>query len=794
MNTILRNFLSVIRRFKMASLLNILGLSVAFAAFIIIMIQVKYDLTYDDCHPNKDRIFRMEASMFGNPYQAVSSRPVAEAIANAEAHTQAMCLTKPWGSEARIRLTDANGQEQEFIEKSVDVQPTITQIFGFDFVDGKADALEDPQQILIPEDMAERFFGTVFAAGKVLEINGKQKVVGGVFRRFPTNSTTDNCMYIALPKDVDADNWSNWSYHAYFLLDNSESAAHYLDHIVEYVDYTSYGYTSQEDFMKDVGSNCFFRMTPLKDIYFNNDVIFDTDNHGSRQTLALLMSIAVIILLIAAINYTNFSTALTPIRIKSINTQKVLGSSNASLRSSLLTEAALMAFLSFLISLLLILSCKGSFIEHLITPSLVLRESLGLVIKCGILSIFIGLAAGFYPAIYMTSFSPALVLKGSFGLSPKGRTLRSILLCVQFVASLALIVISLFMFLQNRFMTNGSLGYDRDRLVIAELNSNAMKSKDAFVSKVKAYSGIEDLAFCDRVISVQDDYSTRQETTKGESLTYTILNVTPDFLKVIGVTPLYGRDFLQEDALHTDDGVCIMNQISYDLYKVSPGDSLGGNYVAGIIPDIKFATFKRNVEPMALCIYGSETWFAKNGSNPNKAYIRLSPETDSQDAIDYILGVLKEIDSTYPFSVSTLNSRIDSAYEEENQLASLVTLFGLLAVLLSIVGVFGLVVFESEHKRKEIGVRKVFGSTSSQILQQSGKKYVKLLLLCSIIALPLSYFFVRNWLDTFAYRINIQVWVFIAAFVAVSVITLATVTFQSWRAASENPIKSLRSE
>lgn len=778
----------------MASFLNILGLSVAFVAFLIIMIQVQYDLTYNDCHPNKDRIFRFEASMFGNPYQAVSSRPVAEALANAEAHTEAMSLSMPWGGEATVRVKDANDQEQVFLDKSVVVQPSFTRIFGFEFTDGKADALEEPQQILLPESLAIKYFGTVFAAGKSIEINEKSLVVGGVYKDFPMNSTAENTIYTALPKDQNANEWGNWSYHAYFLLDDPQSVDHYLDHLVDYVDYKAFGYDSKEKFIEEMGSSCFFRMTPLKEIYFNNDVIFDTPNHASRQTLVLLISIAVIILLIAAINYTNFSTALTPMRMRSINTQKVLGSSNASLRSSLLAEAALMAFLSFAISLLLIMACKGSFIERMITPSLVLEQNIGLVVKCGVLSLLIGFAAGMYPAFYMTSFSPAIILKGSFGLSPKGRTLRSVLLCIQFVASLALIVVSMFMFLQNRYMTKGSIGYDRDRLLVTHLNNKVMKAKDTFTSQVKAYSGIEAVAFCDRVISVQDDYSTRQEVQHGESLTYTCMAVTPDFLKVIGVVPVEGRDFLPEDELHKEDGVCMMNQVSRDLHQIAVGDSVGGNYVAGIIPDIKFATFKRNVEPLALCIYGQESWFAKYIVNMNVAYIRLAEDTDPQDAIEYVQNILKELDPVYPFSVDTLNSRIDSAYENENNLASLVTLFGLLAVLLSVVGVFGLVVFESEHKRKEIGVRKVFGSSATQILQQSGQKYIKLLLLCSLFALPLCYFVVRKWLDTFAFRIQIQAWVFVAAFLAVSLITLVTVIFQSWRAANENPIKSLQNE
>lgn len=794
MNTIFRNFLSVLRRFRMASFLNILGLGVAFAAFLIIMIQVQYDLTYNDCHPNKDRIFRLEASLFGSPYQAVTCRPVSEVLANNEAHTEAMSLTMPWGGEASVRLKDANNQDQHFLEKSVMVQPSFTRIFGFEFTDGKANALEDPQQILLPESLAEHYFGTVFAVGKSIEINEKPFVVGAVYKDFPKNSTVENTLYMALDKDVNAHEWGNWSYHAYFLLDNAQSAEHYLDHVVDYVDYEAYGYPSKEDFIKQFGSTSFFRLTPLKDIYFNNDVIFDTPNHASRQTLALLISIAVLILLIAAINYTNFSTALTPMRMRSINTQKVLGSSNAALRVSLLAEAVLMAFLSFGVGVLIVEVCQGSFIAQLITPSLQLSQNLGLLIKCGVMSILIGLAAGLYPALYMTSFSPALVLKGSFGLSPKGRSMRSVLLCIQFVASLALIVVSMFMFLQNRFMTNGSLGYDRDRIIVTQLSKTVMKSKESFTSKVKAYSGIEAVAFCDRIISVQDDYSTRQESVHDLSLTYTILTVTPDFLKVIGVAPIEGRDFLADDALHTYDGVCVMNQVSRDLYNVAVGDSIGGNYVAGIIPDIKFATFKRNVEPLAFCIFGSETWFAQYASNVNVAYIRLAPGIDPQDAIAYIQNVYKELDPTYPFSVDTLNSLIDSAYNNESNLASLVTVFGLLAVLLSVVGVFGLVVFESEHKRKEIGVRKVFGSTALQILEQSSQKYIKLLLLCSLIALPLSFFVVRKWLDTFAFRISIQAWVFIAAFVAVAFITLCTVFFQSWRAANENPVRSLRSE
>ncbi len=793
MKTIFRNFISVARHFKLASLLNILGLSVAFAAFIMILIQVHYELSYNDCHSNKDRIYRLEASLFGNPYQAVSSRPVAEALAQNEAHTAAMALSMPWGSEVHLRLSDANGQDQYFRETAVKVQPDYTRIFDFEFTDGTGNSLEDPNQILLPESLALKYFGTVFAAGKSMEMDGTQRVIGGVFKDFPKNSTAENRIYLPIPKDQDLNQWGNWSYHAYFMLDNPQAAEHYLDHLIDYIDYAEYGYESKEALIEEMGSQSFFRLTPLKDIYFNNDVIFDTSIHGSRQTLVLLISIAICVLVIAAINYTNFSTALTPMRIRSINTQKVLGSTNAMLRGSLLTEAALTSLLSFVISLLMILAAKGSFIERLITPDLDFKLYAPLMAQCGLLSLAIGLIAGLYPAFHMTSFSPALVLKGSFGLSGKGTRLRRVLLCVQFVASLALIVISLFMFLQNKYMSKGSIGYDRDRLVVAWINDNVTKSRDAFTNRVKSFNSVETVAYADRAISLQDDYSTRQATVHDQSLTYTTISVTPDFLKVLGLTPLEGRDFLPEDQLHSYDGVFLMNQTSLDLYNVAVGDSINGNYVAGIFPDIKFATFKRQVGPLALCIYGNKTWFAEN-FKLNIAYIRLRADADPQEAVKHIQSVLKEFDPVYPFDVSTLNQCIDTAYSKDNDLARLVSLFGLLAVLLSVVGVFGLVVFESEHKRKEIGIRKVFGSTSSQILRQSGGKYLPLLLVSSVIAFPVSYIVVNRWLERFAFRIPIQAWVFVAAFVAVALVTLGTVMIQNWRAANENPIKSLRSE
>lgn len=423
MKTILRNLLSVLRRFKMATLLNVLGLSVAFSAFILIMMQVDYDRNFDRGIKDVDRIFRVEVAYESGTKQAIINRPLAEAFIRSSPHILAGSLLDPWG-EGAFFYTEENGVRNNFKERWMRVFPEYADIFTFDMLDGSADKLKEPNMVLLPLSLSSKLFGNQSAVGKQLHMANSKGVftVGGVYRDFPDNSSVGNSIYYQLNPKENFQNFGNWNYMFYVRLDDPANASGLFENFKAHFDVS----TLSKDFSWE-GGGMSLVLNPLTEVHFDSGVTYDNAPKASKSTMLVLFAIAIVIVVIAGINFTNFSTALTPMRIKSINTQKVLGGEVSVIRMSLILEAIVISVLSFLLALLWVSLFAGTTLSALIDARIALMDYPLLLGATALIAIATGLCAGLYPAYYMTSFSPALVLKGSFGLSPKGRQMRNVL-------------------------------------------------------------------------------------------------------------------------------------------------------------------------------------------------------------------------------------------------------------------------------------------------------------------------------------------------------------------------------
>ena len=796
MKTIIRNFISVLRRFKMATMLNILGLTVAFAAFMIIMMQVDYDKNFDKFHKDADKIYRLELEWDGNGAQAILPRPLADVFFNFSPHIVAAALTYPIYSETVFIVDQEDGKRDSYMEPNMTVYPSFTDVFTFDMLEGSKDALKDPEKILIPASMAKKIFGTEFAVGqrmKAKDTKGRlagvftiaeiDYTVGGVYKDFPINGILQNAIYVKMDDKENVHDWGSSNFYGYLRLDSPEAAENLVSEFMEYY--------KKNDIGKNMSWNTGelnFQLTQLPDLHYVTDIAYDMAPKTSLQTIWVLIAIACVIMVIAGINFTNFSTALTPMRIKSINTQKVLGSSDSMLRFSLLMEAVCISVVAFLLALWGIYMTANSPVATLVDADISLAAHPGLIGITALLAILTGLLAGLYPSYYITSFSPALVLKGNFGLSPKGRLLRNVLISVQFISSFALIIGAMFMYLQNNFMQTSSLGYDKDEIIVTDITGTIIKSKEAFENRLKSFSGIEDVTSAEFLLSGQDQYMSWGRELKGKNIHYQCMPVDPSFLQVIGITVDNGRDFRKEDAL-TADGAYIFNERARKMYDLQLGDKLAGTEVIGFIPDIKFASFRMEVSPMAFYVRGQ----GYSGGSAF-AYIKVKAGSDMVAAMAHVKNVMGDIHPDYPFDIRFFDKVLNSLYEKETNLGALITLFSLIAVFISMVGVFGLVVFDSQYRKKEIGIRKVLGSTTSQILVMFNKTYVQILSVCFLLAAPVAYYAISKWLENFVYKTPVYWWVFILAFILVFGITILTVTFQNWRTANENPVFSIKNE
>lgn len=610
--------------------------------------------------------------------------------------------------------------------------------------------------------------------------SAKLFTIGAVYKDFPENTQLRNVVYTAIDPDYNINNFSSSNWVCYLLLDNPAMADEVADN-----------FNRNFDFKKIYHEGEQIRLVPLTDIYYMNETQDGgTFRSGNKEVTALLFGIALLIVIVTAINFTNFSTSLTPLRIKSINTQKVLGSSDTLLRRSLLIEAALISFIAWLVSLVIFWGLDWAEALPFIEADLSLVSNLPIVFLCGIVALVIGWLAGIYPAYYITSFPPALVLKGSFGLSPSGRKLRTTLICVQFVVSIVLIIGACFVQIQNSYMRNFSLGFDKDQVAIVELNETMYnKHHDTYVNRLKENPGIEDVAFAMEKVGSKDGYNTNGGNYKGKDFQYFIIIASSNFLRVMGIPVIEGRDFSKADEL-SDHVSYIFNRTAMEGLDMQVGDafdSYSSGHLIGFSDDVKFTSLRGGEDNIAFLV-------GNFGYSLPISYIRLKAGSDIHAVVGHIQETMRELDPSYPFNIEFYDEIFNHLYRKEENLRDLVTVFSLLAIIISLVGVFGLVVFETQYRRKEIGIRKVHGATVGEILLMFNKAYLRIVGICFVIAAPIAWQGAKMWLEGFAYKTPLHWWVFLIALLIVTVITLLTVSFQNWKAANENPVNSIKSE
>lgn len=795
MKLMIRNLLYLFKRFKTAVVLNLFGLTIAFAAFLLIVMQVDYEMNYDAMHSKSGRTFRLEANHGEFEHNAIHCLMFSDAFVNSSAHITDYSYRYPfYGGEryCQIDEVDDQGEAKVFKENFQLCLPNISDVFDFHMKEGSVECLSIPGSVLIPESVAKRLFDKQSAIGKRIRMSGSSGwqpvsttilTIGGVYKDFPGNTTVQNRIYVPMDQlDLLKSSWQMYANEIYVTLDDPLNKEEVLDHFNKTFDFAK----SQMGSAQEIA----LRLTPLKDVYYTHDTTFDFNPKGHRETNYVLLGIAFLILFIAGINFTNLTTSLIPLRLKTINTHRVLGCSIYKLRAISLIESIVICLISYILALFIVNDLSYTPIANRVDADIRLSQYKALILLTALIAILTGCLAGLYPAIRSTSYAPALVLKGSFGLSPKGKKVRVALIGFQYTVSIALIIVTLFMGLQNHFMTSSEqLGFNKDQVAIVNLTPEIYaKHKPQYIQKLKDYPGIEDVAFSVYELSKEDDmidleYARHED----KDVFFKVFYASENFLSVMDIQVEEGRDFTRED-LNKAQSDYIINPAAERDFHLHPGDRFNDRTVLGVSKDFRFNSCRIASSPFV---------FALNNDIPNPklvSYIRFNSKTNLQEAVAHVRETLKEIDPTFPFEISFYNTILNNLYQKEQTLGKLISLFGIMAILISIVGVFGLVLFETQYRRKEIGIRKINGATTGQILLMFNKTYIQIVSVCFIISIPIAWIGTQQWLENFAYKTPLHLWVFIVAFLIILSVTIGTVTFRNWQAANENPVNSVKSE
>jgi putative ABC transport system permease protein len=787
-----------IKRNKVYSTLNIFGLAVGMAVFILIMLYVRYELSYDRYHANAQNIYRIIQQQPGNVINgsdilAGTPPPLAPALVRNFPEVLSATRIKISGN---ILLSVS---EKSFKEKRLHwTDPQTFDIFSFPFVRGNgARTLKDPNSILLSERTSHRLFGSADPIGRTIVYHARDKnfdfTVAGVFRDIPSNSHF--VMDIVAPFDTyvklfgSEDYSSNWGYNGhrtYIQLKNGTDAQDLENKLPALLDKIA----GNQIFMPGQGKKNRFFLQGLTRIHLFSSGIWRSsgESRGDVRLLFLLSSISALVLMIACVNYMNLATARSLKRIKEIGLRKVIGAGKGQIVRQFLGDSVILTFLAIFLAVsivLVVLPAFRSFVEREIVFN-PLRDTT-LMPALILLAAFVGTISGSYPAFFVSAFKPVSALKGASSSKSKRPWLRNALIVFQFVASIALIICTVGVKSQLQYIRNRDMGFERDQILVLSPTSGMRNNIESFRTELKRNPAILNISgsnflpnYIANVMFVPSPGSS-----ESARITIKVLSADYDYVDLFGLNVVQGRNFSRKFPSDASEAILINESAQKALRLTDPiGMEVRGQQIIGVVKDFHMQSLRYPIEPVFIFL------------NPHRAsFVSMKIKSEHIPAtLAFVRETWKRFEPNYPFEYSFFDEIFDQAYRTEQRLVKIFSAFAGLAVLIACLGLVGLASFTAEQKTKEIGIRKVLGASTSGIIALLSREFMKWVVLANLIAWPIGYFAMRSWLQNFAYRTSLTVPMFLGAALAALAIAATVISLQTYRAAAANPADSLRYE
>ncbi|MHA4806713.1 ABC transporter permease [Flavitalea flava] len=790
-----------LKKHKVFSFINITGLAVGIAIFWMMALYIANELSYDRSFENADRIFRVV--QYGSwPTGSFQLAPTAPPLAPALLHDFSEV-------EAATRIDAEGGGTLIFQEKKLKVDdilfadPSLFTLFRYPFLYGDPhEALAKPQSIVLTQSLAEKLFGRAeLALDKTIQFqNGGPVLVTGVIRDIPQNSHLSFSALCSMPHDL-PDTWNNSYVYTYLLLHKGADANKLAAKFPAF-----YERHFKDELKKAQGGKMEYRMElqSLPSIHLHSNLGYEIGRNGDIRYIILFSSVALLVLLIALINYVNLATARSSIRVKEVGIRKVVGSGRKQLILLFLSESVLFTLFAVVIAGLLS-DLILSYFNQLSGKMLTLWQ-FGTGKTMGILAVFTlitGVAGGIYPALFLSRFRTIPALKGQQGNLSFNVFFRKSLVTFQFVITIMLIASCCVIYQQLHYVLNRDLGFNKDQVLSFHISDHAVRSRVETL-KVRLLQNplIEAAAAASNPIGDNNIGSnTFNFEENGQIAIFPRMvqafMIDADYLHTLQIKLLKGRGFSTDRPADKTGSVLVNETLVKELGWADPiGKRVQSNgekqedrsesLVIGVVKDFNIYSLQHRIEPLVLKM-------PPVTNEEDNLYVRVN-RTNVPAAIKYIEETYRQFDAQNPFAYHFLDQNFAAQYEAEKKQGSILFIFAALAIFIACLGLFGLVTFTAEQRTKEIGVRKVLGASLMSIVRLLSKDLVKLVAIAVLVATPLAWLVMHKWLESFAYRVSIGLGVFLLAGVLAILIAVITISVQAIRAALANPIQALRNE
>jgi putative ABC transport system permease protein len=803
-NNLLKHSVRSFKRQRSYVIINILGLAIGIACSLLITLYVINEASYDKFNVKKDRIYRviLNGKIGGQEFTgAYTPAVMGPTLPNEFPEVEDFLRMNDQGP------TVVQYEQEIYTDNNIiEADSSFFNFFSIPVLKGNPDnLLNSPHKVVLSESTAKKYFGDENPIDKLIKIGSDtvKYVITGVMGDVPSNSHFDASMvtsFLTNPRSKDPE-WMSNSFSLYLLLRPNSSPAtvdsKFKDLVIKYVGpiLQKYMGLSIEDFLNK-GNKYRYYLQKLTDIHLDNTVQGGFKAPADPKYLIIFGSLAILIVLIAAINFMNLATAQATRRAKEVGIKKVGGSTRSMLISQFLIESVILALISLVLALIIIKATLPYFNNVLGTKlSFGIFANWYTIPALIVFTLIVGFMSGSYPAFFLSSFNPYEVLKGEVRNSTANGRLRRVLVIFQFAVSILLIVGTLIMNKQIKYMLNKDVGFNKEQVLVIErahVIGNRMKS---FKESVKKLPGVINVASSTAIpgrTNNNNDYLL--EGRKDETLLMSSSWVDYDFLETYGMKLDSGRNFNQ--SFSTDKDACILNESAMKNFNITDmektrvlqpnGDGMRTIQVIGVVKNFNFESLRNPIQPYILLLQGENNYWGYIS-------VRLSP-VNHASTINSIEKIWKEYASNSPLQYYFLDADFEKMYSQEKQSAHMALIFSLLAIFIAALGLFGLTSFTVEQKTKEIGVRKAMGSSVAGIYLVISKEIILLVSISAIIAWPVIYYYAGKWLENFYYKINLGFFSFIAGFIIALGIALLTISYRVVKAARVNPAQSLKYE